>query len=251
MLGSAAAAPETLAPLLDQGARSDTPATASSAPTLVTDRVTLTIESLVPVRGHILEAARTTSIAQLKVLYLERLQEETRALASAAAASNGVASGETRPPSGHSWRAKELYDPTIHPEFETHCRLIFDGIEVWHVHQLTVPLPNCMAARPPDRRLPLSHPTASLATGHGLPSHRVAAQLADTKLLSELDLGDAPRLLALSTRSKRGFAHRTLHSAIRWWPLLAVVLLAASIAFEVRQFARGSVRASISDTYWL
>uniref|UniRef100_A0A7S3AN73 Uncharacterized protein n=1 Tax=Haptolina ericina TaxID=156174 RepID=A0A7S3AN73_9EUKA len=179
---------ETLAPLLDeQGVRSDAATTVAAVPARDTDIFTITIESLVPVRGHIIDASRTETVAQLKVRYLKVLQEQAMALHMACANTPSEAPNPTRPPaSAQSRRAREMASPTVCPEFETHCRFIFDGIE-----------------------------------------------LSDDKFLTELNLGEAPRVLALSTRSKRGLAHRVAHNLMRWWPLIAVALLSCSVVFEV------------------
>lgn len=123
---------ETLAPLLDeQGVRSDAATTVAAVPARDTDIFTITIESLVPVRGHIIDASRTETVAQLKVRYLKVLQEQAMALHMACANTPSEAPNPTRPPaSAQSRRAREMASPTVCPEFETHCRFIFDGIEV-------------------------------------------------------------------------------------------------------------------------
>lgn len=128
MLRSAGAAPETLAPLLEQpGARSDADDTTAEAHTAAAARMTLTIESLVPVRGHVLEVSGGDSVGQLKSLYLERLREEMLALQFA----NCSAESQRRPnQSNANSRAEKMSHAAVQSEFETRCRLIFDGTEV-------------------------------------------------------------------------------------------------------------------------
>ena len=185
MLAPRAAAPETLEPLLDGvPARSDAEAPAAAAPTpappepplqSLSGPITLTIESLVPVRGHVVEATRSDTIAQLKVIYLEKLMQDSVALM-VANAERGV----------NAKRAS--FSSESGAAFDTHVRLIFDG------HELLDEMPLC----------------------------------------DVVGLEDGSRVVALAQKQERGLGQRVTRALVRWWPLIAVVILATVFILEVR-----------------
>ena len=155
---------------------------------LASDPLMLTIESLVPVRGHVVNATRGDTVAHLKQVYLDRLLQDSydRALAAAASGAPPTRRSSFRSEGGVS--------------FATHVRLIFDGHE-----------------------------------------------LADETLLGAIaGLTEGSRLVAIAQKEKRGLCSTLVRSLVRWWPLIAVVVLATAFILEVT----GSLPGVHPDSVW-
>ncbi|KAL1528330.1 hypothetical protein AB1Y20_009684 [Prymnesium parvum] len=115
---------ENLEPLLEGvPGRSDheppaAPAADAPGALVAADALLLTIESLVPVRGHVLSASLSQTVAQLKAEYAARLLEETVAIMLADAERRAEAPRRVSLSDAHAAR------------FDMHVRLIFDGREL-------------------------------------------------------------------------------------------------------------------------